>query len=280
MLEDKTSNATASPFVKWAGGKRRVMEHLLKRLPDNFNTYYEPFVGGGALFFELSNTWRSALSKSVLSDSNSDLIHAYQAIKNNPEPLIKRLELHAELHNEEYYYQVRSQHNLQDPLDVAARLMYLNKTCFNGLWRVNSRGEFNVPIGRYKNPNIIQRENIARVSAVLDGVGIHNRNYKEIKPCSGDFVYFDPPYHPLDVNSFTKYSKDGFSEEDQVKLRDLALRLNSEGVSVMLSNSNAQFILDIYGRPEFKIDIINAPRTISSSAKARKPVGEVLVTTY
>lgn len=272
----------ATPFVKWVGGKRSIMPTLISRLPEKFNHYYEPFTGGGALFFELS----PQLTHAYLSDTNFHLAITYKVIQQNVTELIEKLKIHKEKHNKDYYYNIRKlgkqpkRDYLQDPIDIAARFIYLNKTCFNGLWRVNSKGDFNVPMGRYKNPSIVQEDNLKACHDELQGVGIQWNEFNKIAPQEGDFVYFDPPYHPLDSASFTKYSKQDFTQQDQLELKDFALHLHQRGVKVMLSNSNAPFIQDIYNSPVFNIAEIGAPRMVNSNASDRGNVSELLITNY
>ncbi len=281
--ESAFSKGVATPFVKWVGGKRSIMDALTARLPKNFNHYYEPFIGGGALFFELQRIqWeRSAnFRRAYLSDTNFDLIMAYRVVQRAPEDLLELLREHAQKHSEEYYYKVRDKHHLQNPAEIAARLLYLNKTCYNGLWRVNSKGEFNVPIGRYKNPGIVQEENILACCHALQGIDIQLATFDEIKPVEGDFVYFDPPYHPMDDASFTRYAKLDFNEQDQVKLRDFALKLHKQGVKTMLSNSDTPFIRNLYGSKVFQTATVQALRLVNCKANKRSAVNEVLITNY
>jgi DNA adenine methylase len=274
--ESAAPKGVATPFVKWVGGKRSIMDALKAHLPKDFNHYYEPFIGGGALFFELHRKLR----KAYLSDTNSDLVMAYSAVQRIPEELLELLREHARKHSEEYYYEMRDKHHLQNPAEIAARLLYLNKTCYNGLWRVNSKGEFNVPIGRYKNPGIVQEENILTCCQALQGVDIRLATFDEIKPVEGDFVYFDPPYHPMDDASFTRYAKLDFNEQDQVRLRDFALKLHNQGVNVMLSNSDTPFIRNLYGSKAFQIATVQALRLVNCKANKRNAVSEVLITNY
>jgi len=266
----------AKPFVKWVGGKRSLINELNDNLPSDFGNYYEPFVGGGALFFALEET----LSGSFISDRNLDLIITYNVIKKDPHKLIELLKIHDEKHGKEYYYKVRGKHELQNPIEIAARLIYLNRTCYNGLYRVNKSGHFNVPIGRYKNPNIIQESNILACHKALKSTSIEYRQFDQITPEKGDFVYFDPPYHPTDEASFTTYTKSNFTETDQVRLRDFALKLHKNGVKVMLSNSNTKFINNLYGDKAFKINIVKAPRFINCKSNKRNAVEEVLIVSY
>ena len=264
----------ANPFLKWAGGKRSIIEELKKRMPKKFGDYYEPFVGGGALFFEIQP------AKSHLSDANADLIITYRTIQKEPHKLITLLKEHQQNHNQEYYYKIRSQHMLSDDIERAARMIYLNKTCFNGLWRVNRKGEFNVPMGSYIKPGICQEENILACSTVLKHAKLEIKNYLTIKPKAGDFVYFDPPYHPVNETSFTAYSSSDFSEKDQAELAEFCKELHKKKVHVMISNSNTTFIRELYASPFFKTGIVNAPRPVNSKASGRSAVEEVLITNY
>ncbi len=276
--EGVTSQGVATPFVKWVGGKRNLMHILIHKTPETFGNYYEPFVGGGALFFELARCGR--LSKAHLSDTNLDLVFAYQAIKKDPTALIEKLKEHTKRHSDEYYYKVRAKNYLDDPVEIAARFIYLNKTGYNGLYRVNSKGEFNVPVGRYKNPGIVQEENIWACHKALKNAEIRYGEFDIITPQRGDFVYFDPPYHPTDETSFTKYSKLDFTEQDQVRLSKFAVKLHKNGVKVMLSNSDTHFIKDLYNSSVFKITIVQAPRFVNCKPNKRNAVNEVLITNY
>lgn len=266
----------AKPFVKWAGGKRGIIHELTSRLPEKFDDYYEPFVGGGALFFEIAHK----LTNAYLSDFNLELVITYQVIKKQPDRLIETLKRHSEKHNKSYYYQVRSQHRLEDAIEIAGRLIYLNKTCYNGLYRVNRSGQFNVPIGKYDNPNIVQERNIRACHEALQCAKIEYKEFEKIAPPQGHFVYCDPPYHARDENSFTNYTPADFTEEDHTRLRDFALALHKKGVYVMLSNSNTEYIGKLYENSIFNIKIIHAPRYVSCKANEREPVDEVIITNY
>ncbi len=284
--ETVKTSSIAHPFVKWVGGKRGIIQALIDHLPaispdhTPIDRYYEPFTGGGALFFALQQ--RGQIAHACLSDVNANLITAYRVIQSDPEALIAALTIHAKKHSETHYYKIRQQHTLTDPIAQAARLLYLNRTCYNGLYRVNRRGEFNVPMGRYKNPNIIQAENIRACHRVLQEVTIDHHPFAEVAPPDGDrcFLYFDPPYHPSDDGSFTGYSKLGFTAEDQTRLRDFALDLHQRGHYVMLSNSNAALIRELYAQAPFRVFEINAPRLVNCKSSRRQAVGEVLITTY
>lgn len=263
------------PFVKWVGGKRGIINELISRLPENISEYYEPFTGGAALFFSQHKN----IEKAVLSDVNIDLLLTYQVIKKDVELLIEKLKIHASKHSDEYYYKIRSQHELKDPIEIAARFIYLNKTCFNGLYRVNSKGEFNVPVGKYVNPQIVGELNLRACQQALSKATIRLQNYDQITPSVGSFVYFDPPYHPTSETAyFTQYSKDGFTEKDQIALRDFFVKLTKQKVNVMLSNSNTPFVQDLY--KGYNIAIVDRPGNVNCKPNKRNSVEEVLITNY
>ncbi|WP_457561119.1 DNA adenine methylase [Caminibacter sp.] len=277
----------AKPFVKWVGGKRQLISELLKYIPKSFNSYFEPFVGGGALFFELYNLGLLNGKDVCLFDINKELINAYEVIRDYPQKLIEKLKKEfKEKHSNEFYYQIRAidrekgYENL-DNITKAARFIYLNKTCFNGLYRVNKKGYFNVPIGRYKNPKILDEENIFDVSNALKNVIIKNCDYKEVLKYAkkGDFVYFDPPYYPInDTSNFTSYAKDDFLEKEQVELFEVFKNLDEIGCFVLQSNSDTEFINRLY--KDFKVEKIKAKRAINSNAKKRGEITEVLIRNY
>ncbi|PPD57404.1 DNA adenine methylase [Dehalogenimonas etheniformans] len=275
-VEATVCSRDAAPFVKWAGGKRGIIDQLVNRLPDKFGEYYEPFAGGAALFFEISDN----LKKAYISDSNLDLMITYAVVKDMPDALIKKLEDHAKKDSEEYYYKVRAQHNLKDAVDTAARFIYLNKTCYNGLYRVNKKGEFNVPRGRYANPDVVNKENILAASQALKKAELRYREFDKITPKSGDLVYFDPPYHPTDTASFTQYTKLDFSEKDQQRLANFALELHRQGVYVMLSNSDTPYIRNLYNNTAWNLSVVSAPRLVNCKAEGRVAVKELLVRNY
>jgi DNA adenine methylase len=266
----------AQPFVKWVGGKRSLLQEILPRLPSKVATYYEPFVGGGALYFAIVPT----IQRAVLLDSNKELIAAYQAIQTQPALLIRHLKSHARRHNEDYYYDVREREP-RSMVTRAARLLYLNKTCYNGLYRVNSSGKFNAPMGRYKSPNIVQEDNIWACHSALQNADCRDGDFSSIRPSNDDFVYFDPPYHPLNATSnFTQYHSDSFNEFDQVRLRDFAQQLHEDGVKLMLSNSDTPLIRDIYGAKHFKKHVVHAPRFVNCKSEQRGKITELLITNY
>lgn len=275
-----TPSPAARPFIKWAGGKTQLLPELLKRVPPKFGRYFEPFIGGGALF------WALRPGRATLGDLNPRLCRTYNIIRDDVEDVIVRLRAHARMHErngEKHYYAVRAL-----PIDgypsgaLAAWFIYLNKTCFNGLYRENAAGKFNVPIGAYKTPPVICDEaNLRACSAALAfRASIVNASYavtvQDAEP--GDFVYFDPPYAPLTKTAdFKSYTKAGFSDDDQRALRDLARTLKARGVHVLLSNSSAPIIRELYGEGDFIVDEIDARRAISSKGSTRGAVKELLI---
>ena len=274
-------NNFLQPFLKWAGGKRQLLPELLCRVPKRMQTYYEPFVGGGALFFALQP------KKAVINDFNRDLIHTYEVIRDDVDSLLQLLSSYKNDVN--FYYKIRElDRNPRlfkklSAVEKGARIIYLNKTCYNGLFRVNSAGEFNSPFGYYKNPNIINEAVLKAVSTYLNTADINlmcgdfSSAVKSAK--KGDFVYFDPPYDPVSQSSnFTGYTSIGFDKEEQIRLKKLCDELNKRGVKFLLSNSATPFILDLY--KDYHIDIIPAKRIINSNASLRGVVDEVLISNY
>lgn len=274
------------PFVKWVGGKRQLLKQFREMdlyPPHDFdpinNTYYEPFVGGGAVFFDLLP------KKAVLSDLNKELIITYTVIKNNIDELIKSLKKHK--YEKEYFLKVRAK-NLDklSNLEIASRFIFLNRTCFNGMYRVNSKGQFNVPFGKYKNPTICDEYNLRKVSIALQNVDIKAEDYKKVlgKVKKGDFIYFDPPYYPVSKTaSFTSYTKEDFLDKEQIELRNTFLELHKRGCFVMLSNSDTPFINKIYKEIKnegVKINKVRAGRAINSKGSKRGKINEVLVINY
>jgi len=263
--------------LKWVGGKRQLLKDLTERIPRHFGVYHEPFVGGGALFFELYRN--RGLSNAVLSDLNAELVDAYLAIRDHVEEIIAFLATYP--HDENFFYDLRA----EDPWEMdlprrAARMIYLNKTCYNGLYRVNKQGKFNAPFGRYKSPTYNDPENLREVSKALKNVNILCTSFETVlertKP--GDFVYFDPPYVPLSTTAnFTSYQADGFDHDAQKKLRDVCVELTHNQVSVMLSNSATDIISSLYDLPEFKIVKVKANRAINSNPNKRGKLKEFLV---
>jgi DNA adenine methylase len=262
------------PFLKWAGGKAQLIQQYQPYFPQNFQTYYEPFLGGGAIFFHLFP------QQAVLTDINPELVNVYQCVRDSLPALVELLEIHQRSHQQDYYYAMRSAPGIT-PIERAARFIYLNKTCFNGLYRENSKGQFNVPMGRYKDPKIYSLEVLESVAIALRQTEIAVRSFDAVleQATAQDFVYFDPPYHPISLTScFTGYSRHSFGVAEQVRLRDTALTLAERGVKVMLSNSDCEFIRDLY--QEFNLHSISASRAINSKSQNRGKIAEVLVTSY
>jgi len=275
--DDTTIGPPPRPFVKWAGGKRQLLNILNASAPDNFGRYYEPFIGGGAfLFSQLPDS-------ATISDANPELINCYQVIRDDVEALIRSLQQHK--NEEEHFYFVRAKKpSKMTTVQRASRFIFLNKTCFNGLYRENKSGQFNAPFGRYEKPRIVDKENLRAISEYLQtyDVEIGCSDYQAVlsKAQSGDFVYFDPPYAPMTKTaSFASYVKGGFGLEDQAELAKVFAELTRRGVLVMLSNSNTQIIHDLY--KGFNIQTIHASRSINcKGGKRGKEANEVLVTNY
>jgi len=264
------------PFIKWAGGKRQLLEDLVKNAPKQFNDYFEPFLGGGALFFKLYTLGK--IKRAHLNDSNKALIDAYTVVKEKPLELIAELEDPKYVNDEKTFYKIRA----EEPTDLVkstARLFYLNKTAFNGLYRVNSKGHFNVPFGRYKKANILDEENILAVSQALQKTEITCQDFEQAtkNAHANDFIYFDPPYHPLSkTSSFTSYTKEDFNEEDQKRLAKTFNELSNKGCFVMLSNSYNDLVLDLYHG--YNVKIVQASRMINCKGNGRGKIAEVMIT--
>ncbi len=262
------------PFLKWAGGKRQLLPALRELVPRDYGTYYEPFAGGAALFFDLLP------KRAVLCDLNDRLIRTYRGVASNVEQVIGLLSRWP--HDRGFFLSLRkSDTSLKTDAEIAAWFIYLNRTAFNGLYRVNRQNEFNVPFGRYSNPTICDAEGLRQASVVL-------RSCAEIRTCDfeeavkhakrGDFVYFDPPYVPLSAYSdFARYTADSFGATEQRRLRDIALELKGRGVQVMLSNSSTPLVHELY-RSDFQIHLVNARRAVSCRGQGRGPVAEVVIT--
>lgn len=283
VKSNSLSTAKVQPFLKWVGGKRALLPELLKHIPVNFGNYFEPFVGGGALFFELKKLGRLEGKKAYLFDKNSELINTYIAVRDKPMELLEKLEHHQESHSKEYYYEVRA-HDREpnfaqsDTIERAARFIYLNKTCFNGLYRVNSKGFHNVPMGSYKKPNIHDEALIYGASEALQGAIIEVADFAKTTQLaqSGDFVYFDPPYYPLSpTSSFTSYHTDLFLDEEQKRLYEVFDTLVHKKVSVLHSNSDTDFIKNLYR--EYVIEHVEMARFINSKSNGRGKIKEVLI---
>lgn len=284
MSKTKIDNAVR-PFLKWVGGKGRLLDQLAKYYPKSYNKFYEPFVGGGAVFFSLKP------DTAYISDTNKKLVDAYVRIRDDVDLLTAELlELEKKYHaiddnelQKEFFYNAREQFNSPDTpdSDKVALLIFLNKTCFNGLYRENSKGGFNVPFGKYKNPKICDASNLLKVSESLKHATISCASFEEAVKSAGndDFVYFDPPYHPVSAtSSFTSYGADDFGIADQEKLRDIFVELSNRGCKVMLSNSDTPLVRELY--KGFKIQTILASRSINSISTKRGKITEVVVTNY
>ncbi len=269
------------PVVKWVGGKRQLLDDISLYIPEEYTTYYEPFLGGGAVLFDLQP------KKAVVNDINEELINLYKVIKTNVDELIEDLKKHK--NKPEYFYKIREldrkkeKYESLSPIEKASRMHYLNKTCFNGLFRVNRQGEFNTPFGRYKNPDFVNEGTLRAVSSYLNKSNIKFKcgdfedAVKWIR--KGAFVYFDPPYDPVSKSaSFTGYDKGGFDRNEQIRLKKLCDNLNERGVKFLLSNSSTDFILDLYR--DYNIKVVRAKRSINSKGNKRGEVDEVLVMNY
>ena len=275
-------NKLVVTFLKWVGGKRQLIPEIKNILPKGVSNrlYYEPFIGGGALFFDLQPKY------AIINDYNEELIYVYRVIRDKPNELIEDLKKHK--NTAEYFYEIRAvdrQPNFNNLTDVkrASRIIYLNKTCYNGLYRVNNAGEFNSPFGKYKNPNIVNEPVIKAVSKYLNSakVQIFNDDYEVILRDipTNSFVYLDPPYHPISESSnFTGYIQGGWNEKDQLRLRDVCNILNSKGIKFLLSNSASNFIKEIYSG--YNIHIVQANRAVNSDSSKRGQVDEFLISNY
>lgn len=264
------------PFVKWAGGKTKMIPFILSSFPDKVSTYYEPFVGGGSVFFEMLRQKR--FKKAVIGDSNEDLMAAFQSVQSNVEGLIRELSAKKYRYDETVYYRVREEEPSEDPVKRAARFIYLNRTCFNGLYRVNRSGGFNAPFGKFTNPLICDGENLRAVSSALKGVKLALADFATIveRAKKGDAVYFDPPYLPISkTSSFTAYNAGGFGLGDHYRLAGYFKELVSMGVSVVLSNSLSEKTRDMYSG--FDIRELTGARNIGGPAEYRSPVKEMMV---
>lgn len=278
---------TPKPFLKWAGGKSQLLKQFTRFYPRKFAAYYEPFVGSGAVYFHLyglnmNGELGNSMTKVHLSDSNHELMNCYHVIRDRVNDLVAALVVYKTNHSKTHYYEVRSQDaESLNNVQRAARFIYLNKTCFNGLYRVNSKGRFNVPMGKYKNPAILDVVTLANVRAALHGVELKTQNFKKVleHAKSGDFVYFDPPYHPLtSTSNFTSYTQDSFGEKQQRELADVVRELDRKGCKVMVSNSWTPLILDLY--KHFDLKEVKASRIINSKSEKRGKISEVVVMNY
>ncbi|MGX2985201.1 DNA adenine methylase [Helicobacter sp. 23-1048] len=281
---------TAKPFLKWAGGKAGILDLLLRFVPQGFNAYFEPFLGGGALFFALqnsgifrTNTLNFKRTKNVvLSDKNAELINAYRTIQASPSEVLGGLKSLQESHCKEVFYTIRNLDRSADFENLsadfrAARFIYLNKTCFNGLCRYNSKGQFNTPMGSYTNPKIYDEDLILSAHNALQGVEILNADFASVCKSAkkGDFVYFDPPYFPLNkTSSFVSYT-DNFLESEQIRLCETFKILETRGVKVLQSNSNTEFIRKLY--KDFELIEVKVRRAINCKGDKRGKVSELII---
>lgn len=267
-------SADAKPFVKWVGGKRQILRQLRLAAPERFERYHEPFLGGGALFFNLRP------KQAYLTDSNERLIRAYQGVQRQVEEVIRLLKIHQSRHSRRYFMSTRARPNVDAGSDaeVAAWLIYLNRTGYNGLYRVNSRNVFNVPPGNYKKPKICDEDNLRACARALRGIHIAVSGFEKVlgRAKEGDFVYFDPPYVPLTrTSNFTDYTSKGFGEPEQKQLSEIARTLKRRGVHVLLSNSSAPLVRELYR--DFQQEEVSARRAVNSKAQGRGPVQELLL---
>jgi len=273
-------NLLLQPFLKWAGGKRQILPFIREHVPPKFNTYYEPFIGAGAVLFDIQP------ASATINDINAELINCFEAIRDSLDELIKDLSQHK--NEKEYYYRIRdldrkAEFNNLTPVQKASRIIYLNKTCFNGLFRVNSEGQFNVPYGNYSNPKILNEIVLKAVNNYLTSnqVTILHTDFEKATGTAkkGDFIYMDPPYDPLsDTSSFTGYDLNGFGKDDQKRLKVVYDKLAKKGCKVLLSNSSTEFICDLYSN--YEIIKVPANRNINSIASGRGKIEEILVKNY
>ncbi|TDM48596.1 DNA adenine methylase [Macrococcoides goetzii] len=283
---DKVTLESPKPFVKWAGGKQKIIKELVKRLPNEqeYDTYIEPFAGGAALLYKVK------FKQAIINDLNLELINTYEQIKKAPNELIKLLQTYK--NTEEDFYRIRElDRNINfidetSDIERAARFVYLNKTCFNGLYRVNSKGHFNTPFGRYKNDNYKNHEIIKVDSQFFNenNVEFTNTDFEKVIQNADErtFIYLDPPYDPISKTaSFTGYTDLGFDREDQIRLKSICDELSDKGVKIMISNHHTEFIYELFGsNARYKYEIINVQRNIASSSKSRGEVEEVIITNY
>lgn len=275
----------AKPFLKWAGGKRALLSRLVASLPGTFRNYHEPFLGGGALFWELANRKRRGLlsfEQAYLSDSNADLMLTYRVVRDDLQGLIARLKELRQRHSREHYYRIRAlKSETLSPVERAARFIYLNKTCYNGLYRVNRAGQFNVPMGSYKNPRIFDALELQAASATLQAVSLRCADFTTVLEYAqeGDFVYFDPPYVPLSAtSSFTSYTRGDFGPQEHARLAQVFRELDARGCLLMLSNSDTPYTRELYR--EYHCLNVYAPRAINTNPRGRGKIPELLVLNY
>lgn len=268
------------PFVKWAGGKSKLLGELLPRVPTEMRTYAEPFAGGAALYFALASDEARRFGRAVLCDRNEELIACYRAVKADAPAVIRALGAYR--YDEELFYEVRERSTARmSDTERAARFIFLNKTCFNGLWRVNASGKFNVPFGRYDNPRILDEDALLHASRALARAELRVGDFAEATQGlgAGDFVYFDPPYDPAtETSDFTAYARGGFSRADQERLADEMRRLRAAGALAMLSNADTRAMRELYF--DFAVETVKAPRSINSVGERRGLARELVVTSW
>ncbi len=281
LKRHKVKNKMCKPMIKWVGGKRQLLNELKSKMPSKYNRYFEPFIGGGALYFELRP------KNSLINDYNSELTNLYTTVRDNPLELISSLSKHK--NDPTYYYEIRAfdrdkeRFKKLSNIERASRLIYLNKTGFNGLYRVNSKGEYNVPYGRYENPTYCDPQNIMACSELLKNTEITNKDFESIqeKIQENDFVYLDPPYVPLNATSnFTAYTEKGFDDDMQFRLRELCDYIHAKGAYFMLSNSSAKFVYELFKHENYTIHEVKANRNVNSKASGRGKIKELIITNY
>ena len=273
----------AKPFLKWVGGKQQLLPQFADLYPPRFHRYFEAFLGGGAVFFHLWTMGR--LTDHVcLSDNNDELVNVYLVVRDNLDALVDAVRVHEKRHDKAYYYQIRNWDRDATPMSPvarAARTIYLNRTCFNGLYRVNSKRQFNVPVGSYVNPKILHTSVLEAAHQALQHVDVEVRDFRTLADSAreGDFVYLDPPYHPLNAtSSFTTYTADSFHEKDQQELAQLFATLSDKGCLCMLSNSHTPLILELYKK--FRVEVVHAKRAVNARGDGRGKIQEVVVLNY
>ncbi len=283
-MKQQLLSVEPKPFVKWAGGKRQLMPIIERHIPSEFGAYFEPFLGGGAVLFHLLS--KNPGLKCNVSDLNSDLVLSYVVIRDRVKELITSLENHAKHYSknpDSYYYSVRDSEPANS-IGKVSRLLFLNRTCFNGLYRVNSKGKFNVPLGRYSNPNIVNEENLLSVSHVLQSkkINVACQDFTSMvsQAKKGDFVYFDPPYQPVSKTaSFTSYTDKNFTYQDLEMLVDVSEKLHQKGCKVLHSNSNSKDVTDLFSS-KWKVVEIPVNRAINSDSAKRTGHTELLIKNY
>ncbi|MFN8557595.1 MAG: DNA adenine methylase [Dehalococcoidia bacterium] len=275
---------TATAIVKWAGGKRSLRDQLLALAPRRFATYYEPFLGGATYFLSLAS--RVAMRRAVLADANAELMQLYEAVRDMPDAVMAELDvLQPHAADEQFFYRLRATPpDSLAPAARAARFIYLNKTCYNGLYRVNRKGQFNVPFGRYPTrPSLYSPENLRRVALLLRRADLRCGDFGETLAGAGpgDFIYLDPPYAPLTPTaSFTRYTRGAFGEDDQRRLAATMHDLTARGCKALLSNSETPLIRELYGGGPYRIDVVYAPRNINSDPTRRHKIAELAIRNY